>query len=70
MSIKEVIESGRGAISISQTADLMGCDPRTVSRGIAQGEIDSFAVGRRILVPVVPLLKKLGVELGGTSYEH
>jgi hypothetical protein len=70
MSIKEVIDSGIGAISISQTAELMGCDPRTVSRGIAGGEIESFPIGRRVLIPVVPLLKKLGVDLGGTSYEH
>jgi hypothetical protein len=67
MSIKEVIDSGLGAISISQAAGLMGCDPRTVSRGIAQGDIESFPVGRRVLVPVIPLLKKLGVEIGGAA---
>ena len=50
------------ALTRRQTAKLLGVDERTVTRAIDAGEIPSIRMGRRVLVPRLPLLRKLGVE--------
>lgn len=50
------------AITRRQTAQVLGVDERTVTRAIEAGEIPSLQVGRRVLVPRLPLLRLLGAQ--------
>ncbi len=67
MSIDSLRTSGKAVISIAETAQLLECDPRTVNKGIGEGRIPSIPIGRRLLVPVIPLLRLLGIEDGGSK---
>lgn len=46
----------RAALTITETAKILGVNPRTVSKGIADGTIPCVALGRRRLVPREKLL--------------
>lgn len=50
------------AITRRQTAQVLGVDERTVTRAINNDELPSLRMGRRVLVPRLPLLRILGVE--------
>lgn len=50
----------RATITRTEVAELLGIDPRTVTAGIDDGSIPSIRVGRRILIPRLPLLALLG----------
>jgi|GEM_PF-5452823 len=50
------------AATRNQTAQVLGVDPRTVTRGINNGEIPSVKIGGRVLVPTAALRRLLGVE--------
>jgi len=65
MLIKEIVESGRITLSITEAAHLIGCDPRTLQKDIKAEKYPSLSVGARVRVPVVPLLEKLGIEMEG-----
>jgi excisionase family DNA binding protein len=54
--------STAAAISRRQTAQVLDVDERTVTRAIECGELPSLQIGRRVLIPRVPLLRLLGVE--------
>jgi excisionase family DNA binding protein len=45
-----------------QTAQILGVDERTITRGINDGDIPAIRVGRRMLIPVPALRKLLGIE--------
>jgi excisionase family DNA binding protein len=51
-------------ISRNEAAVLLKCDPRTVSRGIADGSIPAIKLGRRQVIPRKPFMKLLGAEGG------
>jgi excisionase family DNA binding protein len=51
-------------ISRNEAAGLLKCDPRTVSRGIAEGSIPAIKLGRRQVIPRKPFMKLLGAEGG------
>lgn len=55
------------ALSRRQTAALLQVDERTVTRGIENGEIPSLRIGRRVLVPRLPLLRLLGADDAATT---
>lgn len=55
------------ALTRRQTAKLLGVDERTVTRGIENGEIPSLRIGRRVLVPRLPLLRLLGADDATTT---
>lgn len=65
MSIEDFMHSEGAVISRADAARLLGCDPRTVGRGIADGTIPSIKLGRRRLIPRKPFMKLLG--LGGEN---
>jgi len=65
MTIKQIIDSGLATISIREAASVIGCDPRTISREIEAGNIEYITAGKRYRIPVIPLLKKLGIDFGG-----
>lgn len=48
--------STAAALTLTQTADVMGVDPRTISAAIKRGELPSIRIGRRILIPRPQLL--------------
>jgi len=45
-----------------QTAQILGVDERTITKGINDGDIPFIRVGRRMLVPVPALRRLLGIE--------
>jgi excisionase family DNA binding protein len=62
MSLEELRRSKKAVITRTEAADLLGCDVRTVSRGIASNTIPSLKLGRRIFIPVQAFLTILGFE--------
>lgn len=62
MSINSLDDSGKVALTLSEAAKLLNCDPRTVSRAIAKGSIPSITIGRRKLIPMASFKKLLGIE--------
>lgn len=49
-------------ITRADAAELLGVDQRTVTRAILEGQLPCLHVGRRVLIPRVPLLACLGVS--------
>lgn len=62
MSVNDLLASGKAVITRTEAAELLECDVRTVSRAIEKGEIDVLPFGRHKMIPVRPLLKRLGIE--------
>lgn len=60
MTLKDLLETEKAAISMSEAADVLGCDPRTLSRTKETNGLQYIQVGRRCLVLVKPLLTTLG----------
>jgi DNA-binding transcriptional regulator YdaS (Cro superfamily) len=58
MTIEELAKSDKVTITVSEAANLLGVDPRTVSRSI-QG-VPHICMGRRTLILVKPFLTLLG----------
>ncbi len=54
--------TNQAAITRPQTAQVLGVDERTVARAIDAGELPSLQIGRRVLVPRLPLLRLLGAD--------
>jgi excisionase family DNA binding protein len=50
------------ALTVAEAAELLRVSPRHLRELIARGEIESLRLGRRVLIPRVPLLRKLGIE--------
>lgn len=61
MTPAEMLDSGRVALNISETAWVLGVDRRGVGRAVAAGELPSLRVGARVLVPVAALRQLLGL---------
>lgn len=62
MSLEELRLTNKAVITRTEAADLLGCDVRTVSRGIASNAIPSLKLGRRVFIPVKAFLTILGIE--------
>jgi excisionase family DNA binding protein len=62
MTLDELRHSKKAVITRSEAAELLHCDARTVSRGIANNTIPSIKLGRRVFIPVPAFLAILGVE--------
>lgn len=58
-------DSNKVALTLSEAAEILECDPRTISRAIASGTIPSICIGRRKLIPVAAFKKLLGIEIKG-----
>lgn len=60
--------STAATVTVSAVADVLGVDARTVTRAIDEGQLPALRVGRRLLVPRVPLLALLtGAAQGGDA---
>lgn len=55
------------AITRRQTAQVLGVDERTVTRAINNDELPSLRMGRRVLIPRLPLLRLLGADVQATE---
>lgn len=62
MNLDDARRSQAAAFSVTETAELFGVDPRTVNRAVAEGELPSVRLGRRVLIPRLPLLAILGAD--------
>ena len=58
MTIDEIKSLQRPARR-ADVASVLGCDVRTVDQAIEDGTIKSFRIGRRVFVPVKPLVTLL-----------
>lgn len=65
MTFEEAVGSTAAVLTIAQTAGVLAdgegkpLDPRTVRRACRDGQLPSVIVGRRVLVPRLPLLALL-----------
>ena len=57
-------------ITVEHAGDILGISRRSAYRAADRGEIPTFRIGRRLLVPTAKLLALLGIERGeGSSAE-
>jgi excisionase family DNA binding protein len=61
MDLEELRACRSAVITIADAAAVLGVDARTVSRAVQSGELPALRVGRRLLIPRLPLLPRLGV---------
>ena len=63
MDLEELRVSRAAVVTIAQAAAVFGVDVRTVTRAIENGELPALRLGRRVLIPRLPLLAALGVRV-------
>ena len=61
MDLEELRISRAAVVTVAQAAAVFGVDVRTVTRAIENGELPALRLGRRVLIPRLPLLAALGV---------
>jgi len=62
LTLTSLVTSATATLTVTEVAALLGLDARTVSRACQDGQLPSLRVGRRLLVPRLPLLALLGVD--------
>ena len=62
MNLTEARE--KAALSIPEAAEILGISESSVWRAVRRGEfiVTPVTIGRRILIPTLPLLRLLGAE--------
>ena len=63
MDLDDLRISRAAVVTVAQAASVFGVDVRTVSRAIENGELPALRLGRRVLIPRLPLLAALGVSV-------
>ncbi len=63
MDLEELRISRAAVVTVAQAAAVFGVDVRTVTRAIENGELPAVRLGRRVLIPRLPLLAALGVTV-------
>ncbi|RBY97591.1 DNA-binding protein [Blastococcus sp. TF02-8] len=69
MDLDELRISRAAVVTVAQAASVFGVDVRTVTRAIDNGELPALRLGRRVLIPRLPLLAALGVRVEDTLTE-
>lgn len=69
MDLEELRISRAAVVTVAQAAAVFGVDVRTVTRAIEHGELPALRLGRRVLIPRIPLLAALGVGVDDGSVE-
>ena len=69
MNLNDLKASRSAVVTVAQAASVFGVDVRTVSRAIENGELPALRLGRRVLIPRLPLLAVLGVTVHDTVTE-
>jgi len=67
MNLDDLVRSNSAVVTIAEAAELLGVDARTVSRAMGSGDLPALRVGRRLLIPRLPLLAHLGVTNNGLA---
>ncbi|WP_091241133.1 helix-turn-helix domain-containing protein [Klenkia soli] len=67
MDLDDLVKSNAAVVTVAQAADLLGVDVRTVSRAMNNGDLPVLRVGRRLLIPRLPLMAHLGVGTAGSA---
>jgi excisionase family DNA binding protein len=67
VDLNELRSSTSAVVTIADAARVLGVDVRTVSRAMQNGDLPALRVGRRFLLPRLPLLARLGVEAADTA---
>lgn len=67
MDLDDLVNSSSAVVTVAEAADLLGVDVRTVSRAMNNGDLPALRVGRRLLIPRLPLMAHLGVETAGPA---
>lgn len=62
MDLEELRDSRAAVVTIAQAAAVLGIDARTVTRAIRNGDLPALRLGRRLLIPRLPLLAFLGAS--------
>lgn len=60
MDLDDLRTSRAAVVTVAQAASVFGVDVRTVARAIENGDIPTVRLGRRVLIPRLPLLAVLG----------
>jgi excisionase family DNA binding protein len=63
VDLEELRISRAAVVTVAQAAAVFGVDVRTVTRAIENGELQALRLGRRVLIPRLPLLAALGVTV-------
>jgi excisionase family DNA binding protein len=63
VDLEELRDSRSAVVTVAQAASVFGVDVRTVTRAIESGELPAVRLGRRVLIPRLPLLAALGVSV-------
>ncbi|MCF6506580.1 helix-turn-helix domain-containing protein [Blastococcus sp. MG754426] len=69
MDLDELRISRAAVVTVAQAASVFGVDVRTVTRAIDNGELPALRLGRRVLIPRLPLLAALSVRADDTLTE-
>ena len=69
MDIDELRISRAAVVTVAEAASVFGVDARTVIRAIDNGELPALRLGRRVLIPRLPLLAALGISVEDTLTE-
>jgi excisionase family DNA binding protein len=69
VDLDELRISRAAVVTVAQAASVFGVDVRTVTRAIDNGELPALRLGRRVLIPRLPLLAALGVRVEDTHTE-
>ena len=69
MNLEELRISRAAVVTVAQAAAVFGVDVRTVTRAIENGELPALRLGRRVLIPRLPLLAALGVTVNDALTE-
>jgi excisionase family DNA binding protein len=70
VDLEDLRASRSAVITIADAAAVLGVDARTVSRAVQSGELPALRVGRRLLIPRLPLLARLGVIDSGSGAQQ
>ena len=62
MNLEDLLSSRSAVVTLAQAASVFGVDVRTVTRAIENGDLPALRLGRRVLIPRLPLLAALGVR--------
>jgi excisionase family DNA binding protein len=69
VNLEDLTTSRSAVVTVAQAAAVFGVDVRTVTRAIHNGELPALRLGRRVLIPRLPLLACLGVTADGNRTE-
>jgi excisionase family DNA binding protein len=69
VDLEELRISRAAVVTVAQAAAVFGVDVRTVTRAIENGELPALRLGRRVLIPRLPLLAALGVMVDDARTE-